>query len=48
MRTFQGKHKLKQFMTTKPALKNILEEILHTNKVERWSQIRDLRKEYIL
>jgi hypothetical protein len=30
MKSFNNKEKLKEFMTTKPALQKILKEILHT------------------
>lgn len=44
IRTFQGKHNLMQFMTTKVALQKILTEILYTEEEERWSQLQDQRE----
>jgi hypothetical protein len=35
IKAFQDKHKLKQFMTTEPALKKILKGIPHTDEEER-------------
>jgi hypothetical protein len=32
MKTFHNKEKLKEFMTTKPALKMILQDLLHTEE----------------
>jgi hypothetical protein len=38
IKMFQGKHKLRQFMTTKSALQKILKGILHTDEEESQSQ----------
>jgi hypothetical protein len=32
MKTFDNKHKLKEFMTTKPALQKTLKGLLHTEE----------------
>jgi hypothetical protein len=44
IKTFQDKDKLKQFITTKPALQRILEGIMHMEQNEKQSQIREARK----
>jgi hypothetical protein len=43
MKTFHDKHKLSQFMTTKPALQNIFKGILHTEEKDK--QIQNYGKE---
>jgi hypothetical protein len=35
IKTYQDKYRLKQFMTSKPALQRILKGILHTDEEER-------------
>jgi hypothetical protein len=41
MKTLQDKHKIRQFMTTKPALQKILKRILHADEEERYSSARE-------
>jgi hypothetical protein len=45
MKTFQDKHKLKLFVTTKPALQKILKGIQYTDEEESQSQTQEVRKE---
>jgi hypothetical protein len=44
IRTFQCEDKLKQFMSTKPALQTILKGIFNTGENEKQSQARKAKK----
>jgi hypothetical protein len=44
IKTFQDKHKLKQFIIAKLAIQKILKGILHTKEEEQQSQRQEFRK----
>jgi hypothetical protein len=45
IKTFEDKEKLKQFMSTKPALQRIHKGIIHMKENKKQSQVQESRKE---
>jgi hypothetical protein len=45
IKIFDNKYKLRQLITTNPALRKILKGMLHTEEEERYTQAQELGKE---